>query len=56
MIGDPSGKSSERVALPEQIVEDNSAVIAENIQRIFHNHQKYIWEKNRDQNSLKPVK
>lgn len=56
LIGDPSGKSSERVALCEETVTDSSKVIAENIQRVFQNHQKYIWEKNRDPNILKPVK
>lgn len=35
---------------------ENAAAIAENIQRIFENHQKYIWEKNRDTSKLKPVK
>lgn len=53
LIGDPSGKSSERIALPEERVKDNIDVIAENITRIFQNHQKYIWEKNRG--PLKPV-
>ncbi|KAK4025619.1 tyrosine--tRNA ligase, mitochondrial-like [Daphnia magna] len=56
LIGDPSGKASERIALPEGKVRDNADVIAENITRIFQNHQKYIWEKNRDPNRLKPVK
>lgn len=56
LIGDPSGKASERIALPEGKVRDNADVIAENITRIFQNHQKYIWEQNRDPNRLKPVK
>ncbi len=54
LIGDPSGKSSERIALPEENVKENTNVIGENITRIFQNHEKYIWEKNRG--PLKPVK
>ena len=56
MIGDPSGKSSERQALPENIVNKNSSSISENIQRIFSNHEQYLWEKNRDKKFLSPVK
>lgn len=57
MIGDPSGKTSERVALPEQKVKDNTQLIVENIQRIFMNHEQYFWGNN-DKNAkrLKPVK
>ena len=54
LIGDPSGKSVERIALPEEKVKGNIEVITENITRIFQNHEKYIWEKNRG--PLKPVK
>ena len=56
MIGDPSGKSSERQALPENIVNKNSSSISENIQRIFSNHEQYLCEKNRDKKFLSPVK
>lgn len=56
MIGDPSGKNSERSALPEATVEKNSETIRENILRIFQNHEQYIWEKNRNTDALPPVK
>ena len=56
MIGDPSGKNSERSALPEITVNQNSQNIHENILQIFLNHEKHIWQKNRDKNSLLPVK
>jgi len=56
LIGDPSGKTKERVAMAEELARDNSHVIRENIQRIFDNHQKYIWEKNRNPSTLKPLK
>jgi len=54
MIGDPSGKNSERSALPEETVDKNSETISENILRVFQNHERHIWQKNRD--TLPPVK
>lgn len=56
MIGDPSGKTAERTALPEEKVKSNAEAIKENIQRIFQNHQQFLWEKNRNPGTLKPVK
>jgi len=56
MIGDPSGKSNERPALPEKFVEGNSQIISENIQRIFQNHENFIWNRNKDNKPLMPVK
>ena len=56
MIGDPSGKTTERTALPAEKVKANADAIKENIQRIFQNHQQYLWEKNRNPTTLKPVK
>ena len=56
MIGDPSGKSNERPALPEKFVERNSQIISENIQRIFQNHENFIWNRNKDNKPLMPVK
>lgn len=56
MIGDPSGKSNERPALPETFVERNSQIISENIQRIFQNHENFIWNRNKDNKALMPVK
>lgn len=56
LIGDPSGKSTERPALPEEQVRANAQVITENIERIFRNHERYIWQKSKDAKALKPVK
>lgn len=56
MIGDPSGKSNERPALTEQFVERNSQIISENIQRIFQNHENFIWNRNKNNKALMPVK
>ncbi|XP_035283458.1 tyrosine--tRNA ligase, mitochondrial [Anguilla anguilla] len=40
-IGDPSGKTTEREKLSNDVVEDNTKGIRENLQRIFTNHELY---------------
>ena len=39
-IGDPSGKTSERPLLNDEILNQNVAGITENLERVFFNHQK----------------
>ncbi|XP_061377374.1 tyrosine--tRNA ligase, mitochondrial isoform X2 [Danaus plexippus] len=51
-IGDPSGRSSERTALQEEILRKNLAGIKNNLETVFENHKKYIWTE--DENKLKP--
>ena len=51
MIGDPSGKNSERVAMLAEDVEKNAVKLTENVNRIFHNHAEYI---HKDKSSLNP--
>lgn len=53
-IGDPSGKSTDRVALPENVISQNVNSIKKNLETVFENHKKYIWLK--DENQLKPIK
>ncbi|CAG2060658.1 unnamed protein product, partial [Timema podura] len=45
LIGDPSGRTNERIALAPSSVNENSASIVENIRRIFNNHEQYFWKK-----------
>ncbi|XP_059472108.1 tyrosine--tRNA ligase, mitochondrial [Neocloeon triangulifer] len=45
LIGDPSGRSTERPELAYQKVEANAAGIRENIETIFKNHHDFIWQK-----------
>lgn len=54
-IGDPSGKSIERNALPKQELDHNLKCIRKQLNRIFENHKKYLWNEN-GQGKLKPVK
>ncbi|CAG9584475.1 unnamed protein product [Danaus chrysippus] len=51
-IGDPSGRSTERTALQEEILRKNLAGIKNNLETVFENHKKYIWTE--DENKLKP--
>jgi len=45
LIGDPSGKTTERPELAQKKVEDNLKGIRNNIETIFANHEKFIWKK-----------
>lgn len=53
-IGDPSGKSTDRVALASNIIADNIACIKSNLETVFENHKKYIWSE--DEDKLKPLR
>ena len=48
MIGDPSGKSTDRVELEPNVVQNNVEKLKSAIERIFANYSKYFWnfEKN----------
>ncbi|CAH0579111.1 unnamed protein product [Chrysodeixis includens] len=52
-IGDPSGRSTERVALQHEIIENNIQCIKNNLETVFENHEKYIWK---DEKKLNPVR
>lgn len=54
-IGDPSGKSTERNALDETELNRNISCLKKQLQRIFDNHRKYIWneQKNGKLNDVK---
>lgn len=52
-IGDPSGRSTDRVAIHKDVIQDNINCIKKNLGTVFENHQKYIWS---DKSDLKPAK
>jgi tyrosyl-tRNA synthetase len=54
LIGDPSGRTSERPELAEKKVEDNLAGIRKNIESIFKNHEDFLW-KEKVPTNLQPV-
>ncbi|CAB3223975.1 unnamed protein product [Arctia plantaginis] len=53
-IGDPSGRSTDRIALQKEIIQENIACINKNLITVFENHQKYIWSE--DPSKLKPLR
>lgn len=53
-IGDPSGRNSDRLALPQDIIIGNINCIRNNLETVFENHKKYIWSE--DESKLKPIK
>lgn len=44
LIGDPSGRKTERSQLQEAIVENNLASIRQQLEKIFQNHQDCLWD------------
>lgn len=56
MIGDPSGRSTERSMLCQSVLEQNLQLIEQQISRIFENHEKYFWSKRIDAEALKPLR
>jgi tyrosyl-tRNA synthetase len=54
LIGDPSGRTTERPELAEKKVEDNLAGIRRNIESIFKNHEEFLW-KDKGPKNLQPV-
>ncbi|XP_063961290.1 tyrosine--tRNA ligase, mitochondrial-like [Lytechinus pictus] len=47
LIGDPSGKSTEREALHPDLVERNAESIHQSLQRIFTNHERLLWKRDK---------
>lgn len=44
MIGDPSGRSTERTAMEIEAVNHNLQSIKSQIERIFMNHERLLWK------------
>ncbi|XP_071489885.1 tyrosine--tRNA ligase, mitochondrial-like [Diadema antillarum] len=53
LIGDPSGKAQEREALQSSTVEGNAASIHQSLQRVFTNHERFLW---RQQKTLPEIR
>ncbi|XP_077870461.1 tyrosine--tRNA ligase, mitochondrial-like [Saccoglossus kowalevskii] len=47
LVGDPSGKTKEREPLSKEIVNSNSQSIQESLNRVFSNHERCIWKKDK---------
>ncbi|KAJ9573884.1 hypothetical protein L9F63_008744 [Diploptera punctata] len=55
LIGDPSGRTTDRPVLESLFVNDNVISLKKNIEQIFDNHDKYIWRKEGDQTLPEPL-
>ncbi|XP_076040772.1 tyrosine--tRNA ligase, mitochondrial isoform X2 [Oratosquilla oratoria] len=55
-IGDPSGRSTERDEIDLPVVQFNADGIAENLKRIFKNHEDFIWRTDIKSDPLKSVR
>ncbi|OXU18021.1 hypothetical protein TSAR_004213 [Trichomalopsis sarcophagae] len=44
LIGDPSHRTNERVALDQDVLNSNITSIKKNIVTLFENHEKYFWK------------
>ncbi|XP_022093643.1 tyrosine--tRNA ligase, mitochondrial-like [Acanthaster planci] len=47
LIGDPSGKTKERAPLQSAVVQSNAASIKSSLERIFTNHERFLWQEDR---------
>jgi len=54
-IGDPSGHAMDRLELQSAVVNANVCSIKENIQRVFRNHEQYMWDKHSSTRTLTPA-
>ncbi|KAJ8037565.1 Tyrosine--tRNA ligase, mitochondrial [Holothuria leucospilota] len=48
LIGDPSGKTTERPALTLPEVESNVKRLEDSLHRVFTNHERYFWKKQKE--------
>ncbi|CAH2037720.1 unnamed protein product, partial [Iphiclides podalirius] len=52
-IGDPSGRSSDRIAISSDVIANNVHSIRSNLETVFENHKKYVCSEGEDK--LKPI-
>lgn len=52
LIGDPSGRKTERSQLQETIVENNLESIRKQLERVFKNHQDCLWDDTKHKQTL----
>lgn len=57
LIGDPSGRNTERDSLAQANLQRNLDAIRSQIARVFDNHKRYLWNESKGKASdLKDVK
>lgn len=53
LIGDPSGRTTERTSLHDEQLQHNLTAIRAQIERVFDNHREHLW---RERGALQPVR
>lgn len=56
LIGDPSGRKTERSQMLGNIVDNNLLAIKKQLERIFQNHQDCLWDDSKKKARLLPLK
>ncbi|BFG04477.1 tyrosine--tRNA ligase mitochondrial [Drosophila madeirensis] len=52
LIGDPSGRKTERNQLGESVIESNLRAIKQQLTRVFENHEKCLWDTRKNSGPL----
>lgn len=55
-IGDPSGRNKDREEEIVEVVRERAFHIRRNIEKVFSNHEKYIWNKIPNVSPLLPIR
>lgn len=56
LIGDPSGRKTERNQLGELVIETNLKAIEQQLRRVFRNHEDCLWDTRKYSSKLAPLK
>lgn len=56
LIGDPSGRKTERSQLQESIVEHNLESIKKQLEKVFQNHLDCLWDDKKHKQPLPPLR
>ncbi|EDV37212.1 uncharacterized protein Dana_GF11543 [Drosophila ananassae] len=55
LIGDPSGRKTERNQLGESVIETNLKAIEQQLRQVFENHEQFLWDTRKNPSPLPPL-
>jgi len=55
LIGDPSGRKTERNQLGESVIDTNLKAIEAQLRRVFENHENCLWDTSKHKSPLAPL-
>ncbi|XP_034104352.1 tyrosine--tRNA ligase, mitochondrial [Drosophila albomicans] len=56
LIGDPSGRKTERNQLGESVIETNLQAIEQQLRKVFKNHEDCLWDTKKYSSKLEPLR